>query len=217
MRLSASWAPLVEDAAALVRILAESVVNAAFIAVSDETMALRFDAWGDFMQAKQEQWSLEAFPKSTPEEQAKAVASIDQLKAQALQEFPDFAKQRGLGFWKHLPDRAKVIDEALGQRDFAMLNETWRTLSNYVHQSALALRQRIFEDQDGVAVGRAYTSEDAANVLFACNESLLYPSDHEVYHVVGVALGADAIHVPLLEALGLYPEIWQLSPKLSGN
>ena len=164
---------LIEDASALVRMQAESVINAAFIAVCDETMALRFDAWGDFMQAKQEEWTLDAFPKSSPEDEARERASIDRLRIQALKEFPDFAKQRGMDFWKRLPDRAKVVDDVLGQRDFAILHETWRTLSNFVHQNALALRRRIGEEQGGIVIGRIYTNEDAANVLFACNESVV--------------------------------------------
>jgi hypothetical protein len=48
--------PLIEDASSLVRILAESVINAAFIAVSDETMAERYDAWGDYLEGKQDKW-----------------------------------------------------------------------------------------------------------------------------------------------------------------
>jgi len=165
--------PLIEDASALVRILTESVINAAFIAVSDETMADRYDAWGDYLEGKQEGWTLEAFPKATTEEQAEAIAAIDRMQNDASKEFPDFTKQRGLDFWKHLPDRAKVIDDYLGQREFAMLHETWRSLSNYVHQNAIALHQRIIEDRRGITIGRTYTDGDAARVLLACNESLI--------------------------------------------
>jgi Family of unknown function (DUF5677) len=165
--------PLIEDASSLVRILAESVINAAFITVSDETMAERYDAWGDYLEGKQDKWTLEAFPKANKEELAETLAAIDRHQAEALRGFPDFERQRGLDFWKHLPDRAKVVDDNLGQREFAMLHETWRVLSNYVHQNAIAVRQRIIEDKDGITVGRVYTDEEAAHVLFACNESLI--------------------------------------------
>jgi hypothetical protein len=165
--------PLIEDASSLVRILAESVINAAFIAVSDETMAERYDAWGEYLEGKQDKWTLEAFPKAYKEELAEALAAIDGQQAGALKGFPDFEKQRGLDFWKNLPDRAKVVDDSLGQREFAMLYETWRVLSNYVHQNAIAVRQRIVEDKDAITVGRVYADEEAAHVLLACNESLI--------------------------------------------
>jgi hypothetical protein len=78
-----------------------------------------------------------------------------------------------MDFWKRVPDRAKVVDERLGGRDFALLNETWRALSSFVHRNAIAMRCRITEEDDGIAIGRIYTDQQAANVLFACNESLL--------------------------------------------
>lgn len=121
---------LIEDASSLVRILIESAINAAFITVKDETMANRYDAWGDYLEGKQDRWTLETFPQATPEEQAEALAAIDRQQDMALKEFPDFEKQRGLDFWKHLPDRAKVVDDSLGQREFAMLHETWRPTEN---------------------------------------------------------------------------------------
>jgi Family of unknown function (DUF5677) len=164
--------PMVDDACSLARILAESVINAAFIIISDESMAQRFDAWGDYLEAKQESDSLKAFPKTTPEEQKEVEEAIDRLRDRALQEFPDFKDQRGQDFWKKSYDRAKAVDDAVGNRDFAILHESWRALSNYVHQNALVLRERIKEDKNGIGIGRFYTGADKARVLFACNESL---------------------------------------------
>lgn len=54
-----------------------------------------------------------------------------------------------------------------------MLLETWRSLSNFVHQNALALRRRITEDQNGIAIGRRYTDAESANALYACNEAII--------------------------------------------
>jgi hypothetical protein len=164
--------PLVDDACALVRIFVESVINAAFITISDESMAHRFDAWGDYQDWKQGSYSLKSFPKKTHEEQTEAETQLKQLYDQALQEFPDFKDQRGDGFWGNLHKRAKVIDDAVGQRHFAMMLETWRELSNYVHQNPNVVRQRITEEESSIAIGRMYTEADQAKVLFACNEAL---------------------------------------------
>jgi hypothetical protein len=173
-------APMIEDASSLVRILIESIINAAFIAVSDETMARRFDAWGDFFAARQQANALKAFPKSTPEEQKQAEDEIRQLEDQALREFPDFKDQRGSDFWGNNYERAAEVDKVLEGaasgtvkiRDFALLHETWRSLSNYVHQNALAVRKRLTEDATSIGIGRRYTDADKANVLWACNQAM---------------------------------------------
>jgi hypothetical protein len=171
--------PMVEDASALVRILIESITTAAFIAVRDETMANRFDAWGDFIAAKQQLNSLKAFPKETPEEQRWAEAELHKLEDRALVEFPGFKNQRGQDFWGTHFERATAVDDALEDamgttkiRDFAQLHEMWRTISNYVHQNALAVRKRITEGDTSIGIGRRYSDADIANVLWTCNQAL---------------------------------------------
>lgn len=172
--------PMVEDASALVRTFIESIINAAFIAVSDEIVAQCFDAWGDFFAAKQQRNSLKVFPRSTPEDQKQAEDEIRQLEDRALKEFPEFKNQRGSDFWGNNYERAEAVDKAFEDlaagttkiRDFALLHETWRTLSNYVHQNALAVRKRLTEDATSIGIGRRYTEADRANVLWTCNQAL---------------------------------------------
>jgi hypothetical protein len=54
---------------------------------------------------------------------------------------------------------ARHLQHCIGSRQVSwnlqmvfMLYETWRTLSNFVHLNALALRRRITEDQGGIAI-----------------------------------------------------------------
>lgn len=165
--------PMVEDASALVRILTESTITASFIAVKNDSMAERFDAWGDYFAAKQELLSLKAFPKPDPAEHSKELDEWESIKSQVLERFPEFKKPGD--FWKNVFERAKEVDEDLGDpaiRDFAELNETIKPLSNYVHQNALAVRKRIKIDDCSVSIGREYSDADKANVLYACNQAL---------------------------------------------
>jgi len=169
--------PFVDDAASVVRILAEAVIDAGYIVMHDEAMAERFDAWGDYHAYVQEKHSLESFPRADPEAQNEAEKELLALKQAATTQHPEFATERG-DWGGNVFSRATAVDTALDamggapHRDFAMLLETWRALSNFVHHNSLSIRRRVSETKNHIRIGREYPDAERANVLYACNEAM---------------------------------------------
>lgn len=172
--LCTQTAPLIDDATALARTLIEAVINAAFIARSDEAAADRYDAWGDYHAYVQEQKINNSIPARMPTQQRNE--DYARFRERALKQFPDFGEKANKGHdWaKNLFSRVQHLDIWTESSDAALLYEEYRELSNAVHVNSLSIRSRVQEAEGHICIGKQYTEIDMVPALYATNDALLY-------------------------------------------
>jgi hypothetical protein len=160
---------LVDDGFALIRVLVEGIINAAFVVYSDDQTAAdyaNFPYFRDWVEFKELEAVAPEITNSRPGPEVDEMrCNYEKVEARYRGHKADWSDQ-------NLFKRASTIDAAVGHGYNVMrtlVNLPWRKASTYVHGSAASIEARVHHDDSGVVIHRKYDSKEAAGVLFMAN------------------------------------------------
>ena len=161
---------LLDDAFALVRVLTECTINAAYVEYVTADVADDYANYSDFRNWVEYEGLREVAPELVAQVPATEVEEM-QRKYAAVRERYERNRNRD---WcsDSLFERASKIDKAIGG-EFNLLrilvNSPWRKARAYVHGTASSITSRVREEAEGIVIRRRFTKEEAAAALFAAN------------------------------------------------
>ncbi len=157
---------LADDAFALVRVLAECMINAAYVVHETDQLANDYADYPDYRNWVEYEDLRAVAPEMVKDVPAEEVKTT-QRKYEAVKD-----RYKGKRDWcaDNLFQRAAKLDAAV-QGDFnwvrIIVNAPWRKASAYVHSNASSITSRVHESEAGVIIHREFTLEQAAGALYA--------------------------------------------------
>lgn len=159
-----------DDSFALVRVLIEAVVTAAYLIDSDDQVADDYADYPAYITWKEfqgiENLGTEITADTLQEERERMRQDFEHVRAR-------YEKTRGDWTADNIFERAAKIDERAHFNLFRyLINVGWRKSSAYVHSTAASIQPRLSEDQQQVNLGRKPAESEFASVLYASNIAL---------------------------------------------
>jgi hypothetical protein len=160
---------LVDDGFALIRVLVEGIINAAFVVYSDDQTAsdyANFPYFRDWIEFKELEAVAPEITNSRPR------SEVDEMRCNYEKVESRYRGHKADWCDQNLFKRASTIDAAVGHGYNVMrtlVNLPWRKASTYVHGTAAAIEARVHHDDSGAVIHRKYDPKEAGGVLFMAN------------------------------------------------
>lgn len=163
-------AGLADDGFALIRVLAESTVNAAFVEFSDtDQVAKDYADFPDFFRWIEYSDLARVAPDSAKDVTAEEITEM-QRAHDAVKD--RYAKHRHDWSDLKLIQRAAEIDAKVDPKWNLLrviVNSAWRKASAYVHGTARSITSRVKEKDGGIVIHREVSPQEQAAALYAAN------------------------------------------------
>lgn len=163
---------LVDDGFALIRVLVESIINSAFVVISDDRIADDYADFPDFRDWIEFEHMRDVIPEiadSTPP------ADVQEMRRKYDLVRNRYGVHQNDWSEKNLFKRASTIDASVGNGFHlmrALVNLPWRKACTYVHGTAASIAARVHQQDSGVVIHREFESKEAAGVLFMSNMAM---------------------------------------------
>ncbi len=160
---------LADDAFALVRVLAECTVNAAYVGFSDgDEIPKDYRDFPEFFAWIEYQGLLGVAPEAVKDLTAEEVEEMKKAYEAGKARYKKGAKYDWCS--ANLFQRATDIDKKTGLTLLrTVVNSPWRKASAYVHGTAQSITSRVREEKEGIVIHRQVRPEEQAAALYAAN------------------------------------------------